>query len=546
MTRESMDVDIVLVGAGVASLATALRLLRRVNADPECASKGKPHVVVLEKGASVGGHVLSGAIIDPEPLDELLTGEERARLPIESRVSKEGMYRLSRQGALRLPWVPPLMRARGFPLASMVKVTRFLGELCEEAGAEIYTGFSAAELIESEHRAVGVRIGDKGVNRKGEHKPNYEVGPLIHAKALVLGEGADGILTEHLVARRGMSGPNRQTYAVGIKELIELPADPGRAGSILHTFGYPNDYFTYGGGFLYGMNDTQVAVGLVVALDYRDPMLNPHDAFRAFKAHPLIQRRIAGGKVIGYGAKMLPEGGWFAVPQLVSDGVLIVGDSAGLLDTLRLKGIHIAMQSGIAAGDALYECWKRDDFSLAALQAYPRAFQSSSGWRQMKRVRNVRACFARGTIPGLIGAGLSVFTGGLLPPGRLTMKPDHEMLKTLSDRNGRENPPPTDQALQMDRLSDVFFSGTRHEEDQPPHLRIPDPEICCTKCIPTYGAPCTRFCPAQVYNLTDDGQGIRIDSANCLHCGTCEVKDPYRNIEWHLPEGEGGPRYEGM
>lgn len=537
-----MTVDIVCVGAGVASLAATLRLLKRVRQ----VSTKPPHVVILEKGAFVGAHVLSGAIIDPGPLADLLDESERRSMPVESVVRVDGICRLTPRHALRLPWVPPLMRARGFPLVSLTKFTRYLAKLCEAAGAEIYTGFSAAELLKDSGRVTGVRVGDKGIDRSGAHKSNFEAGPHIDAKTVVLGEGADGVLTEKLIANSKLAGPNPQTYAIGIKELIELPADPKRAGAVLHTFGYPLDNFTYGGGFLYGLNDTQVAVGLVTALDYRDPALNPHDLFRAFKAHPLIQRSIAGGKVIGYGAKMLPEGGYFAVPQLVADGVMIVGDSAGLLDTLRLKGIHIAIQSGMAAGDTLFECWQKNDFSLGVLQEYPRHFHSLSGWRQMKRVRNVRASFARGTIPGVIAAGLSVVTGGLLPAGRRTMERDHATMKPLVADSRRPGAPPFDQALQMDRLSDLYHSGTRHEEDQPSHLKIPDPAVCCEKCIPTYGAPCTKFCPAQVYNLAGDGKSIRIDFANCLHCGTCEVKDPYRNIEWHLPEGDGGPRYQGM
>ena len=537
-----MAVDIVCVGAGVASLATTLRLLKRVRE----ASAKRPHVVILEKGAFVGAHVLSGALIDPEPLVELLDENERRAMPVESVVGADGFSYLTPRHAFRLPWVPPMMRAKGLPLVSLTKFTQYLGKLCEAAGAEIYTGFAAVELLKDSGRVMGVRVGDKGIDRNGARKPNYEAGPHIESKAVVLGEGADGVLTERLVGTGGLAGSNPQTYAVGIKEVVELPPDPKRAGTALHTFGYPLDSSTYGGGFLYGLNDTQVAVGLVVALDYRNPRLNPHDLFRAFKAHPRIQRAIAGGKVIGYGAKMLPEGGYYAVPRLVADGVMMVGDSAGLLDTLRLKGIHIAIQSGIAAGDTLFECWQKNDFSLGAFQEYPRRFHSMSGWRQMNRVRNVRASFARGMIPGMIAAGLSVFTGGLLPAGRRTLERDYAAMKPLDKTAALGSTQPTDQALQMDRLSDLYHSGTRHEEDQPSHLKIPDPTICCEKCIPTYGAPCTKFCPAQVYNLSDDGKSIRVDFANCLHCGTCEVKDPYRNIEWHLPEGDGGPRYQGM
>jgi electron-transferring-flavoprotein dehydrogenase len=544
MTRDSMTVDVVCVGAGVASLATALRLLRRIGR--EGGSRKPPHVVVFEKGARVGAHVLSGAIMDPEPLADLLTAEELAALPVESRVKSEGLYRLTGKHAFRLPWIPPPMRNRGMPLISLTKLTQYLGGLCEAAGAEIYTGFPAAELLRSGGRVTGVRIGDKGVDRQGRHKPNYEPGPHVEARAVVLGEGPSGMLTEHLIAANGLAGFNPPSYALGIKELIEIPTRPGLAGTILHTFGYPHDACTYGGGFVYCLSDTQVTVGLVTALDYRNPELNPHNAFRAFKAHPLIQSHIRGGRVIGYGAKMLPEGGFHSVPALVSDGVLVVGDSAGLLDSLRLKGIHIAIQSGLAAGDALFESWRSGDFSAGALAAYPRRFQAMSGWRQMKRVRNVRACFARGTLPGMIGAGLSVFVRGLLPPGRLRLAPDHAGMRAKTEGGRGVEVPPADQDLQMDRLSDVYHSGTRHEEDQPCHLRIPNPERCWKECMPVYGAPCRLFCPAQVYHLAEDGRTIRMDASNCLHCGTCEVKDPLRNIEWHLPEGDGGPRYAGM
>lgn len=543
MKRDIMDVDILCVGAGVASLSAVLRLLRRLERE----APGKaPTIMVLEKGASVGAHVLSGAIIDPEPLGDLLSERELAAMPVESVVRSEAMYRLTRELALRLPWIPPAMRNRGMPLVSLERFTRYLGDLCEAAGAGIYPGMTAVELLQEGARVAGVRMGDRGFDRQGARKPNFQPGPHVHAKVVLLGEGACGVLAEHLFLQKKLGGTNPQTYAVGLKELVETPAAARRTGTVLHTFGYPQDSDSYGGGFVYHLTDTQVAVGLVTALDYRDAALNPHDLFRAFKAHPLIAPHLVGGKVIGYGAKIIPEGGYHAVPALVAEGVMILGDTAGLLDSLRLKGIHIAIQSGLAAGDALFEAWRKNDFSLAALEEYPRRFKQMSGWRQMQRVRNVRACFAHGTLAGLAGAGLSVCTGGRLPSGRMAMGQDHERLRPLSASRPGPELPSADQALQMDRLSDLYHSGTRHEEDQPPHIRIPAPERCAKECIPLYGAPCRLFCPAQVYALEDDGKTIRIDAANCLHCGTCSIKDPLLNIEWNLPEGEGGPRYSGM
>jgi electron-transferring-flavoprotein dehydrogenase len=341
-------------------------------------------------------------------------------------------------------------------------------------------------------------------------------------------------------------GRNSQSYALGIKEVIEAPPQPGRAGAVFHTFGYPLGSRAYGGGFLYGLNDRQIALGLVIALDYRDATLNPHDLFRAFKAHPRIQSLIAGGKVIGYGAKIIPEGGFHAVPELVADGAMIVGDGAGLLDSLRLKGIHIAMQSGIAAGDTLFDSWQKNEFSLSTLREYPKRFQTMSGWRQMKRVKNVRACFAKGALPGMAGAAMSIFTNGLLPPGRWKMEADLNAMRPKSESGKPVEVSQTDPDLQADRLTDVFHSNTHHEENQPCHLKILDPERCVRECFEKYGAPCTLFCPAQVYNRAEDGKGIRIDFSNCLHCETCQIKDPLENIRWTFPEGGGGPRYSGM
>jgi electron-transferring-flavoprotein dehydrogenase len=543
MIRDSMTVDIVCVGAGVASLSAVLRLMKRVRE-----SSGEiPRVLVLEKGRAVGAHVLSGAILDPEPLADLLSEKEREGMPVESVVVSEGFYYLTEEKALRLPWIPPPMCNKGLPLISLSIFAQYLGQLCESAGVEIHTGFTATELIQSNGRVVGIRVGDKGVDKQGIRKSNYEPGPDVFAKVVILGEGACGILTEQLIEERKMAnGRNPQSYALGIKELIEVPPLSGRAGAIFHTFGYPLESRAYGGGFLYGLNDRQFALGLVTALDYRDATLNPHDLFRAFKAHPRIQRMINGGKIIGYGAKIIPEGGFHAVPDLAADGVMIVGDGAGLLDSLRLKGIHIAMQSGIAAGDTLFDGWKKNEFSPSVLRDYPKRFHSMSGWRQMKRVKNVRACFTRGTLAGMTGAGMSVFTNGLLPSGRLKMEADGKAMRRKSESRKFAEGWPTNPDLDLDRLTDVYHSDTHHEENQPCHLKILDPERCVRECFEKYGAPCALFCPAQVYNLTGDGKGIRIDFSNCLHCETCQIKDPLGNIRWTFPEGGDGPRYCGM
>ncbi len=543
-----MSFDIVCVGCGVATLATVLRLLKRVKDDRSSPAKTPPTVLIIDKAANIGNHVLSGAVVDTETLADLLNLDEFSALPRFATVKEESFRFLTANGSLRVPWVPPQMQAEGFPIVSLSAVTKYLAGLCEKAGAEIFGGFSAVELLRENGRVTGVRIGDKCLDKNGEKRSNYEQGPDLLGRVVVLGEGACGYLTEKLIEQDKLSGANPQTYAVGVKELIETPERKGMAGTIMHTFGYPLDTLTYGGGFVYCLSDTLTAVGMVTALDYRNPTLNPHDMFRHFKHHPDVLKFIVGGKVLEYGAKVLPEGGFNSAPELVADGAIIVGDAGGLCNSLRLKGVHLAVQSGISAGDTLYECWKNDDMSRAALMKYPERLQQSVAWKELRKIKNVRASFRYGSIPGMMAVGMSTFSGGLLPPGRMALEADREAMKPLSAVKHCELPAkagPEEGNLQLDKLSDVFFSKTHHEENQPCHLKIPDPEK-CKICIRKFGAPCTLFCPAQVYVLKDDKQGIHIDFSNCLHCKTCQIKDPLRNIEWTPPEGGGGPGYVRM
>lgn len=547
MNRDTMTFDIVGVGCGLATLSTVLRLLKRVKSEPG-GSMQAPSVLIIDKGSSVGAHVLSGAVIDPGPLSELLSPEELAGLPQFTTVRKESYRFLTPGGSMLVPWVPGTMRAKGYPIVSLSEVARYLSGLCEKAGAEIFSGFSAVELLRENGRIKGVRLGDKGMGKNGEPRSGFEPGPDMMASMVVLGEGACGFLTEQLIADEGMAGSNPQTFALGIKELIETPECKGRAGTIMHTFGYPLDLRTYGGGFVYCVSDTLTAVGMVTALDYRNPTINPHDLFRQFKHHPAVLPFVAGGKVLEYGAKVLPEGGFNSVPELVADGAIIVGDGAGLCNSLRLKGVHLAVQSGLAAGDTLFESWKNKDFSATALTRYPERLQASRAWKELQKIRNVRAGFTYGTIPGMTTVGMSVFSGGLLPPGRMSLEPDWKVMKAKADVKPCGAPPKvgnTETNTQLDKLSNVFFSKTHHEENQPSHLKIPDPEK-CRGCIEKYGAPCTIFCPAQVYVMNEDQRGIHIDFSNCLHCKTCQIKDPLQNIRWTPPEGGGGPVYSRM
>ncbi len=543
--REVIETDILCVGAGVANLSATLRLLKWCRAATG-EFQEPPTVLILEKGRRPGAHALSGAVLDPEPLGDLLTPEEIQALPVKSTVREEAFYYLAPRHALRVPWVPGPMRSKGFPMVSLSELTAYMAALCEQHGAEVYGDFPVVELLEENGRIVGARAGDKGLDREGKPKSNHELGPDIRARVVLLGEGACGYVSQQLMERHGLAKhANPQAYALGIKELYEVPPRQD-AGRILHTFGHPLDSRTYGGGFLYVLDATHIAIGLITALDYRDPGLNPHVRFRRYKAHPLIRPFLEGGKVIGYGAKVLPEGGYFSVPELATDGALLLGDAAGFVNSVRLKGLHIAMDSGIAAGDTLFECWKHNDFSKKALEEYPRALHERSGWKQLWRKRNVRASFDYGTLPGMLATGLAIFTGGFLPLGRLHRRNDHEGLRP-SKRKPDEapRPAPHEADSQLDIVSDLYLSGTRHEEDQPCHLIIRDRTL-CRQCITLYGAPCTRFCPAEVYKLPEGAQDITIEPGNCLHCKTCRIKDPFQNIQWTPPEGGGGPGYTNL
>ena len=539
--KKHIETDILCVGAGVASLSTALSLLRTLKRQNV---KKLPKVTIIEKIGSIGAHVLSGAVIDPSGFEGILTAEEIEKIPVEAKVKKEAFHMLTESGSLPIPWMPRMMHAEGFPVGSLTKLVVYLAELCEKEGAEVYTGFAGAELLEDSHgRIIGVKTGPKGVDRNSKKKSNYLEGEEIYAKTVVLGEGAAGTLTKWVLAQKDMFGMRRQSYALGIKEIVEVSPNPDRVGEIMHTFGYPSDRQTYGGGFVYQTAPNQVMIGYVYALDYTSPTANPHKLFRRFKAHPTIEPYLRGGKAVAYGAKVIPEGGFFSIPEVYNDGVLIVGDGAGLVDSLRIKGVHIAMMSGRAAGETLAGCWINNDFSKKALQQYDTKLKESPGWQQLKRVKNVRASFSKGIMTGVMSAGFAWATYGAFPFWQVDMKRDFEGMKTLQETASDDWAMPVT-PLSPDRLTDVFMSGTKHEEDQPCHLKILDTERCIKECIPKYGAPCLLFCPARVYALEDDH--IHVDFSNCLHCKTCQIKDPLQNIEWTLPQGGDGPRYTRM
>ncbi len=523
----AIETDVLVVGAGPAGLATAISLKRR----------GYPgRVVVIDKGRSVGSHVLSGAVMDPAGFRDLLTEEEIAKLPIEVRVNRESFRLILGTGmSMPIPWVPPMMRAKGFPVGSLTKVARYLADIATRLGAEVYAGYAVTELVEKDGVVVGARTGEKGVDSAGKPKSNHLPSEEIRAKVTVLAEGGAGILTDRLIAAKGLEGRRPQSYAIGIKELIELPAPAeGSGGTIMHTFGYPVDMGTYGGGFVYHVSDSQVMVGYALGLDYKDASLDAHELFRRFKATKAVQGHIAGGKAVAYGAKVIPEGGFYAMPRPYAPGVLIVGDGAGLLDGLRIKGIHLAIQSGIAAAEAIAAG------SDGVGERYYGLLKKTKGYREVKRVKNVHGGFTYGAPIGVAMAGFAWATFGAFPFWMFGR--DHKDSETLMPlkRGSKKDGLP---ASGVDRLTDVFMSGTIHEEDQPCHLKLIDAAK-CEECERRFGSPCTRFCPAEVYRREE--KGVRMDFSNCLHCKTCKVKCPCENVEWTFPQGGDGPRYTRM
>lgn len=538
--REQIEVDIVCVGAGPATLATVYRLLKRC----ETAKKEPPAILILEKGSYTGAHVLSGAVMNPEPLERLFDNNLPDDCPLGVRVKEESFYHLSSAKGRKLPITPPMMKADGYPIVSASRLAAWLAEQCEELGAEVYPEMAAEKVIEEDGKICGVQLRDAGIDKNGEQKSIFELGSEVRAQVVVLGEGAHGVITEQVLDAKKMRSSHEQAYALGIKEIFETPTNPEQTGSILHSFGYPADMKTYGGGFVYGIDDKHIAVGYVTGLDYKQPELNPHEQFRAFKAHPVISKWLTGAKPTAYGAKILPEGGSMAVPKLISDQLLLVGDSAGLLDAMRLKGLHLAIESGICAGDALFACLEKEDYSETNLQAYPDALYASQHWKNFAQYRNTRIWFSWGLPFGMAATGAAFITKGLLPPRWLKQKPDH-LLKPLT--NGKKPQlatleQSTGKDQQLDLLSDLYLSGAQHEEDQPSHLIIEKPEQ-CLECLEKYGAPCTKFCPAQVYEFEKGDKKVRIAASNCLHCKTCAIKCPMQHISWTLPEAGGGPRY---
>ena len=543
-----------IVGGGPAGLSAALRL-----AMLQKEHGGEPlAVAVLEKARELGGHMLSGAVLDPSSLDDLIPDWRDRGAPVDTAVVADRVYFLTRTGKLRFPLTPPPLRNHGNYVISLNRFVKWLGEQVEAEGIDVFTGFAGAEPIVDGDQVVGVRTGDRGIDRHGHRKSTFEPGVDIRAKVTILADGVRGNLTKILVRRFSLDeGRLPQVYAVGIKELWEIPPDRVRPGTVMHTLGYPLRHEEFGGGFLYGLPEDRLAVGFVAGLDYRDPLFDPHIAFQRFKRHRLVAGLLADGQMIRYGAKALPEGGWSAVPRCHMNGALIVGDAAGLLNSFRLKGIHLAMRSGLHAADTVFEAVRAGDTSADRLQRHTDSIESGSIRRELYPVRNVHQSFAGGLLVGLAYSAWALVTGGWWLKDPMPTHPGHDRIESVERYYGRSAPDPTrtsveiDRTLTFDRLTNVHYSGTSHAEDQPSHLLVQDLDVCRTRCLAEYLNPCTRFCPANVYEMIDatdgsDGKQLQVNASNCVHCKTCDIMDPYQIIDWVPPEGGGGPQYEGM
>jgi electron-transferring-flavoprotein dehydrogenase len=550
--RETLETDILIVGAGPAGLALAYRLGQLIT------QRGltKPEIMCIDKGKHVGAHSFSGAVMDPRALAELIPDYKAKGAPLESAVTSDAMYLLSQSGSTKFPFTPPSINNHGNYVVSLNKLTGWMAEQVESVGIDVYAGMAAYDLLVENNAVVGVQTVDMGLDKEGHPRANFEPGSNIRAKVTILCEGVHGSLMRHAFEKIPAltEGKLPQAYLTGVKEVWEVPAGRIKAGAIIHTAGWPQPSHEYGGGFLYAMSDTMVSLGFCSGLNSTDPANDPHRKFQMYKTHPLIRKIIEGGKLLHYGAKTIPVGGYYAMPNLTHSGLLLCGDSAGMLNPQRLKGIHLAIKSGMLAAETLADCIAEGGYSHDKLRRYQAAFDNSWARKELWGARNFHAGFKGGLFAGMFHGAMQMLTGGRGLFDRRSNNRDHAyMLKRgeFKSRFGTESAPAElryDNLLTFDKVSDVYKSGTMHEEEQPSHLVIADYDICNTRCTEEYGNPCQHFCPANVYNMVDDPtqagkKKLQLTPSNCVHCKTCDIADPYQVIRWVTPHGGEGPNY---
>jgi len=528
--REIMEYDAVIVGAGPAGLSCAIRL-KQLNADL--------NVCVIEKASEIGAQILSGAVIEPEPLDQLIEGWRNDPPPICVPAGRDEFMLLSRSGRRKMP-TPPQQNNHGNFIVSLGAMCAWLAPKAEALGVDIFPGFAAADLSWADDGSIqGVVIGDMGVDRQGNEKDSYVQGIEIRAAVTVLGEGCRGHLTKRAVEKFDLAGDcDPQTYGIGMKELWQLPEGRVEPGLIQHTIGWPLPPEIYGGSFVYHLDKDRVAVGFVCALDYQDPRFSPFEAFQQFKHHPMMHGLLEGGEILSAGARAISEGGYQSLPKVEMPGALLIGDSAGLVNVPKIKGTHQAMKSGMLAAEHLAEGLSSAGFD--------ERLRGSDVVAELKKVRNIRPGFNKGLWKGLATAAVETVTAGKLPR-TLRNHADHDQYLRL-DQGGFDYDWVERDLAPRDRLASVYFAATEHDEDQPIHLKIVEPDVCFTRCEEEYGNPCTKFCPANVYEVVEDdaGKRIQINAANCVHCKTCDIADPYQVINWVTPEGGSGPNYTNL
>ncbi|MCW8410319.1 electron transfer flavoprotein-ubiquinone oxidoreductase [Legionella sp. PATHC035] len=537
-----MEFDVIIVGAGPAGLSAAIKLKQLA-----LAAQKELSVCILEKGAQIGSHILSGAVLEPRSLEELLP-ETWQDAPLDTAVTEDFFYFLTKKNAYKLP-TPKPMHNEGNYIISLGELCIFLAQQAESLGCEIYPGFAAVQaLYNDQNQVIGVATGSVGLDKNKEKTNNYQPGMHLLAKQTLLAEGCRGQLSQSLMSRYHLRDKaNPQTYGLGIKEIWQVQPEQHKPGKVIHTVGWPMDHATYGGSFLYHLSNHRVAIGFVVGLDYKNPWLSPFAEFQRFKTHPLIQPLLTGGERISYGARALIEGGWQSLPKLTFPGGALIGDAAGFLNVPKIKGIHTAMQSGMLAAEACFESLQQDHPAPFELTNYPQKIKSSWLDKELYSVRNIRPGFKYGLIPGLLNAALETYITQGHSPWTLRNHADYNTLIPAGKAKKIDYPKP-DGVLTFDRLSSVFLSNTYHEENQPCHLVLKKPQLAIEVNLKTYASPESRYCPAGVYEIIDEENGprLQINAQNCIHCKTCDIKDPRQNIVWHAPEGGGGPNYSGM